>query len=46
MVYRANGDSQEIIAKKAGFSQSAIFRELKKGKDRSTYNSFLGAKKN
>jgi len=45
MVYRANGDSQETIAKKTGFSQSAISRELKKGKDRSTYNPFLAQRK-
>jgi hypothetical protein len=41
MVYRANGDNQVTIAKKTGFCQSKICRELKKGKDRGAYNPFL-----
>ncbi len=41
MVYRANGDNQITIAKKTGYSQSAISRELKKGEDREVYNPFL-----
>ncbi len=41
MIYLAKGDSQEVIAKKTGFSQSAISRELKKGEDRGAYNPFL-----
>jgi IS30 family transposase len=45
MVYRANGDNQETIAKKTGFSQSAISRELKKGKDRNSYNPFLAQRR-
>ncbi len=45
IVYLANGDNQEAIAKKIGFSQSAISRELKKGDDRGTYNPFLAQRK-
>ncbi len=45
MVYLANGDNQEAIAKKTGFSQSAISRELKKGDDRGAYNPFLAQRK-
>ncbi|SLM17668.1 hypothetical protein SPIRO4BDMA_40237 [uncultured spirochete] len=45
MVYSANGNSQETIAKKTGFSQSTISRELKKGEDRSVYNPFLAQRK-
>lgn len=41
MIYCANGDNQETIAKKTGYSQSAISRELKKGEDRGAYNPFL-----
>ena len=41
MIYCANGDDQETIAKKTGYSQSAISRELKKGEDRGAYNPFL-----
>ncbi len=33
MICLANGDSQEAIAKKTGFRQSTISRELKKGED-------------
>ncbi len=45
MVYCANGDNQETIAKKTGFSRSAISRELKKGNDRGSYNPFLVQRK-
>jgi IS30 family transposase len=45
MVYLAMGDSQEAIAKKTGFSQSTISRELKKGEDRGAYNPFLAQRR-
>lgn len=44
-ICRTNGDSQETIARKTGFSQSAISRELKKGEDRGAYNPFLAQRK-
>ena len=45
MVYFVNGDSQEAIAKKTGFCQSTISRELKKGKDHGVYNPFWAQRK-
>ena len=45
MVCRANGDNQATIAKKTGFCQSTISRELKKGKDHEAYNPFLAQRK-
>jgi IS30 family transposase len=45
MIYVANGDSQETIAKKTAFSQWAISRELKKGEGRGAYNPFLAQRK-
>lgn len=33
LVCHINGDNQKTIAKKTGYSQSAISRELKKGED-------------
>ena len=45
MVYLTKGDNQEAIAKKLGFSQSTVCRELKKGADRGTYNPFLAQRK-
>ena len=38
LVYVQQGDKQETIASKLGFSQSSISRELAKGRDRKTYN--------
>jgi len=35
------GENQAAIAKKLGFEQSTISRELKKGHDRGLYNPFL-----
>jgi transposase, IS30 family len=38
LVYLQQGDKQETIARKLGFSQSSISRELNKGLDRNIYN--------